>query len=79
MQEAKAEGRRASTPGHKMPHPLLKRKSYGDRKASTNKLNVHEELRTSNLIWIGILVLALFAAVIIISLLCRYYFNIRRT
>jgi hypothetical protein len=76
LQDNKAENRRYSIPGHIIPHLLQKRKSYADKRSTASShLDAQEELRTANLVWIGLLIIALFMAVVVISVLCKYYFN----
>ena len=77
LQENKSDNRRSSIPGHIMPHLLQKRKSHADKRSTASShLDAQEELRTANLVWIGLLIISIFAAVVIFSVICKYYFNI---
>ena len=62
-------------PTKTMPHPL-KRKWSSSEKKPLSRVDSSADLQSSNLVLIGLFVTIVCVAVVGLSLLCRYYFNV---
>ena len=66
-------GKKAKMPGKL--HPLQRRwSSLEKRSVSRTMMDYKADLNPTNFVWVGVIVAAVITAVVMVSVVCRYYF-----